>query len=44
MSDSTDTGLHSSDGSTGSSMLPSRILVGKHSLITDVSVFDFFHE
>ena len=44
VSDSTDTGLHSSDGSTGSSMLPRRILVGKHSLITDVSVFDFFQE
>ena len=44
VSDSTDAGLHSSCGSTGSSILPRRILVGKHSLITDVSVLDFFHE
>lgn len=44
LSDSTGTGLHSGDGSTGSSMLPSRILVGKHSRITDVSEFDFFQE
>ena len=44
VSDSTDAGLHSSCGSTGSSILPSRTLVGKHSLITAVSVFDFFQE
>ena len=44
VSDSTDAGLHSSCGSTGSSILPRRILVGKHSLMTDVAAFDFFQE
>jgi len=44
VSDSTEAGMHSSCGSTGSSMLPRRILVGKHSLMTDTSLSDFFHE
>ena len=44
VSDSTEAGLHSSSGSTGSSILPRRILVGKHSLMTDVAAFDFFQE
>ena len=44
VSDSTAAGLHSSTGSTGSSKLPRRILVGKHSLMTEVSALDFFHE
>ena len=34
--DSTGDGEHSSEGSTGSSMLPRRMLVGKHSLMTAV--------
>ena len=44
VSDSTEAGLHSSSGSTGSSMLPRSILVGKHSLMTDMSLSDFFQE
>lgn len=42
--DSTGVGEHSGSGSTGFSMLPRRILVGKHSLITAVSAFDFLQE
>ena len=44
VSDSTEAGLHSSSGSTGSSIFPRRILIGKHSLITDMSLSDFFQE
>ena len=43
-SDSIEAGEHWVAGSTGLSILPSRMLVGKHSLITEVSVADFFHE
>lgn len=43
-SDSMEEGVHWMAGSTGLSILPRRMLVGKHSLITEVSVADFFHE
>ena len=43
-SDSIEEGEHWVAGSTGLSMLPRRMLVGKHSLITEISVADFFHE
>jgi len=43
-SDSMEVGLHSDLVSMGLSMLPSRILVGKHSLITETSLADFFQE
>ena len=43
-SDSIDDGEHWSPGSMGSSMLPSKMLVGKHSLMTDTSLADFLQE
>ena len=44
LSDSRESGSHSARGSTGLSMLPSRMLVAKHSLMTDLSVADFLQE
>lgn len=44
VSDSTGAGEQNGVGSTGSSMLPSRMLVGKHSRITDISVSEVFQE
>ena len=43
-SDSMEDGVQVSAGSIGLSMLPSRMLVGKHSLMTDTSLADFLHE
>lgn len=44
LSDSTGIGEHSGVGSTGSSMLPNSMLVGKHSRITAFSEFDLVQE
>ena len=44
LSDSREVREHWSWGCTGLSMLPRRMLVGKHSLITELSVADFFQE
>ena len=43
-SDSSEEATHELAASTGLSMLPSRMLVGKHSLMTEVSVADFLQE
>ena len=43
-SSSRESGSHSDPGLTGSSILPSRILVGKHSRMTDLSLEDLLQE
>ena len=44
LSDSREVREHSTWGWTGFSMLPRRMLVGKHSRMTELSVADFFQE
>ena len=44
LSDSREVREHWSWGCTGLSMLPRRMLVGKHSRMTELSVADFFQE